>query len=107
MPVKYKLFSGELCSGSFMMWRFLADTFSTVVYHHGSTAGGGHYTVAVARQDGQQWIHFDDELVQPVPTDQVIVSAEEAASAAEGGRQGMIGGREKCAYLLFYQRIRA
>lgn len=73
-----------------------------VVYHHGSTASGGHYTVAVSRQDHQQWIHFDDETVQPVSTDQVIVSPEEA----ESGRAGLIGGREKCAYLLFYQRIR-
>lgn len=111
-----------------------------MVYHHGSTAGGGHYTVAVARHYGgsnanestqpaglvngvgstgaaangkangalttpsssSSWMHFDDESVSAVPLEQVIVSPEEAAS----GRIGSVGGRDKCAYLLFYQRVR-
>lgn len=75
----------------------------SVVYHHGSTASGGHYTVAVSRQDNQGWLHFDDELVSPVAAEQVVVSQEEA----ESGRAGLIGGRERCAYLLFYLRVRA
>jgi ubiquitin carboxyl-terminal hydrolase 10 len=73
-----------------------------VVYHHGQTASGGHYTVAVSRQDGGGWIHFDDEATTNVPKDDVVVSAEEA----DIGRAGLIGGRERCAYLLFYQRVR-
>ncbi len=75
----------------------------SVVYHHGTSASGGHYTVAVARQDAAGWIHFDDETYAPVPTDAVVVSPEKAKE----GRAGLIGGRERCAYLLFYQRVRA
>jgi len=81
-----------------------------VVYHHGTSASGGHYTVAVSRQDTAGWIHFDDETVQAVPTEQVVVSPEEAETAKEnggGGERLLIAGRERCAYLLFYQRVRA
>ncbi|KLT43572.1 cysteine proteinase [Cutaneotrichosporon oleaginosum] len=81
-PIKYRLFG--------------------VVYHHGYSATGGHYTVAVSRPDGTGWLHFDDEAVQPVPAEDVVVSEEEART----GRAGLIGGRERCAYLLFYQRVR-
>ena len=70
------------------------------MYHHGTSASGGHYTVSVARQDAAGWIHFDDETYAPVSSDTVIVSRNEA----EDARAGLIGGREKCAYLLFYQR---
>jgi ubiquitin carboxyl-terminal hydrolase 10 len=104
-----------------------------VVYHHGSTAGGGHYTVAVARHAAAaastsatatatatanggtgtgaaapapagtaSWIHFDDETVSAIPLEQVVVSADEV----NAGRTGSVGGRDKCAYLLFYQRVR-
>lgn len=73
-----------------------------VVYHHGHSATGGHYTVCVARPDGSGWLHFDDETVQPVAVEDVVVSEEEAADA----RAGTVAGREKCAYLLFYQRVR-
>lgn len=94
------------------------------MYHHGNSASGGHYTLSVARGGaGRQdppaphaqaqaqsqsqaqagWLHFDDELVTPVLGEQVTVGAEEA----ESGRAGQIGGREKTAYLLFYQRVRS
>ncbi|WVF65937.1 hypothetical protein IAT40_000675 [Kwoniella sp. CBS 6097] len=73
-----------------------------VVYHHGTSASGGHYTVAVSRQDNAGWIHFDDETVTNIPKEDVIVSKEEA----ESGKCGLIGGRERTAYLLFYQRVR-
>ncbi|WWC58142.1 uncharacterized protein I303_100677 [Kwoniella dejecticola CBS 10117] len=72
-----------------------------VVYHHGTSASGGHYTVAVSRQDGGGWIHFDDENVTNIPKEDVIISKEEA----ESGKIGLIGGRERTAYLLFYQRV--
>ncbi|KAL7418681.1 hypothetical protein Q5752_006364 [Cryptotrichosporon argae] len=81
-PVKYRLFG--------------------VVYHHGPSASGGHYTVAVARQDNTGWLHFDDEAVNAVPAEQVVVSDDEA----EQGKAGAVGGRERVAYLLFYQRVR-
>ena len=49
------------------------------------------------------WLHFDDELVNPVPSEEVVVSREEAQS----GRTGLVGGRERTAYLLFYERVRS
>jgi ubiquitin carboxyl-terminal hydrolase 10 len=81
-PVKYRLFG--------------------VDYHHGASASGGHYTVAVARQDAKGWIHFDDETHSTIAEEDVVVSQDEA----ESGKVGLVGGREKCAYLLFYQRVR-
>ena len=74
-----------------------------VVYHHGISASGGHYTVSVARQDTKGWLHFDDESVSTVAVDQVVVSGDEAKE----GKGVLVGGRERCAYLLFYQRVRA
>jgi len=73
-----------------------------VVYHHGSSATGGHYTVAVSRGDANNWLHFDDENVTPVGVEEVVVSEEEESS----GRAGLVGGRERCAYLLFLERVR-
>lgn len=64
-----------------------------VVYHHGRLATGGHYTVAVRRQDNSGWIHIDDTCVSPIPAEQVV-------SSALGNKLDM--GQ---AYLLFYQRL--
>ncbi|GHJ88101.1 hypothetical protein NliqN6_4503 [Naganishia liquefaciens] len=74
-----------------------------VVYHHGTSATGGHYTAAVLRQDASGWLHLDDESVEEVTQEQVVVGKD----AAERGQAGDIGRgkREKCAYLLFYQRM--
>jgi ubiquitin carboxyl-terminal hydrolase 10 len=75
----------------------------SVVYHHGSSATGGHYTVAVSRGEaGKEWLHFDDENVSPVGVEEVVVSEEEEGS----GRAGLVGGRERCAYLLFLEKVR-
>jgi ubiquitin carboxyl-terminal hydrolase 10 len=42
-----------------------------VVYHHGKNAGVGHYTVDVRRQDGSQWIRFDDTKIEPIRAEDV------------------------------------
>lgn len=43
----------------------------SVVYHHGRNASGGHYTVDVRRQDGREWLRFDDTLLRRVRSDDV------------------------------------
>ncbi|KAF5368763.1 hypothetical protein D9615_010401 [Tricholomella constricta] len=69
-----------------------------VVYHHGQSASGGHYTLDVlhsARYAGAQspegWMRLDDELVSDVRPEDVFAPFPE-----EG----------KAAYLLFYCRVR-
>ena len=68
-----------------------------VLYHHGESAGGGHYTVDILHQngdnsDGEVWLHIDDEAVSAV------------------GREDVFGGQENervddgCVYMLFYCR---
>lgn len=50
------------------------------VYHHGNEASGGHYTVDVHRQDGQEWIRIDDTVIRRVRSEDVAeAGAEEKA----------------------------
>lgn len=50
----------------------------SVVYHHGKNASGGHYTVDVRRQDGQEWIRLDDTVIRRVRSEDVAeIGAEE------------------------------
>ncbi|GLB34542.1 putative cysteine proteinase [Lyophyllum shimeji] len=68
-----------------------------VVYHHGQSAAGGHYTLDVlhpARAAAEGWMRVDDELVSDLRPADVFGSQE---------RQEDEG---KAAYLLFYQRVR-
>ncbi|KAJ7441669.1 hypothetical protein B0H11DRAFT_1749599 [Mycena galericulata] len=67
------------------------------IYHHGVSAAGGHYTLDVlhptrfgAGREG--WVRIDDELVSDVRPDDVF-----GAGGTDDAR---------CAYLLFYRRIR-
>ena len=53
-----------------------------VIYHHGRNAGGGHYTVDVRRQDGQEWIRLDDTVIRRVRSEEVI------AGGSSNGPQG-------------------
>ena len=67
-----------------------------ILYHHGESAGSGHYTVDVLHRNGEGdrgevWLHIDDEIVSPVGHEDVF------------GEHGT--GRvadEQSAYLLFY-----
>ena len=72
------------------------------VYHHGSQASGGHYTLDVlhpSRYPGlgpnakpkEGWIRIDDELVSDVRAEDVFGNQERDDS--------------RCAYLLFYRRV--
>jgi ubiquitin carboxyl-terminal hydrolase 10 len=48
-----------------------------VLYHHGRSAGGGHYTVDVLHQSEdsgvvESWMHVDDEVVNAVQHEDVF-----------------------------------
>lgn len=49
----------------------------SVVYHHGKTASGGHYTVDVRRQDGHEWIRLDDTVIRRLRSEDVAEGASE------------------------------
>ncbi|KAI5124370.1 hypothetical protein M0805_008973 [Coniferiporia weirii] len=75
-PDKYKLFA--------------------VLYHHGKSAAGGHYTLDVLHPNRNSnlnaklregWIRIDDELVSDLQ------------------EQDVFGSERDCAYLLFYRRV--
>jgi ubiquitin carboxyl-terminal hydrolase 10 len=48
-----------------------------VVYHHGQEASGGHYTVDVRRQDGVEWIRFDDTVIRRLRAEDVAAGGAE------------------------------
>lgn len=48
-----------------------------VVYHHGKTATGGHYTVDVRRQDGREWIRMDDTIIRRIRSEDVAEGGSE------------------------------
>lgn len=94
-PVKFKLFAGEH-PGFYML---SIDSYNfLVVYHHGQSAGGGHYTLDVLHPNRnadlsikarEGWIRIDDELVSDLRTQDVFGSDLD----------------DRCAYLLFYKRV--
>jgi ubiquitin carboxyl-terminal hydrolase 10 len=72
-----------------------------VLYHHGLSASGGHYTLDVLHPNidntvgptvkpREGWIRIDDELVSDVRPEDVF------GTPTRGDR---------CAYLLFYRRV--
>ena len=66
-----------------------------VLYHHGESAGSGHYTVDVVRPDGnssygEAWLHIDDESVS-------VVRHEEVFGDHDNEQED-----DRCAYMLFY-----
>jgi ubiquitin carboxyl-terminal hydrolase 10 len=70
-----------------------------VLYHHGESAGSGHYTVdllhpnADSGTSGDAWLHINDEDVNVVPHEDVFVGHDNARVD------------NQCAYMLFYCRI--
>jgi ubiquitin carboxyl-terminal hydrolase 10 len=70
-----------------------------VLYHHGESAGGGHYTVDVLRPNahgdsGDVWLHIDDEMVSTLRHEDVFGTRRHGNERVD----------ERCAYLLFYRR---
>ncbi|WBW71226.1 ubiquitin C-terminal hydrolase Ubp3 [Schizosaccharomyces osmophilus] len=71
---------------------------NAVVYHHGISASGGHYTVDVKQHDGSGWIRIDDTHIHKIQVSDVEIPK----AAVETGSYG--GSNDKVAYLLFYTR---
>ena len=75
--------------------------FSLVLYHHGFSASGGHYTLdvlhpnrypgSVNAKNREGWVRIDDELVSDMRHDNVFGAYERDDA--------------RCAYLLFYRRM--
>jgi ubiquitin carboxyl-terminal hydrolase 10 len=68
------------------------------LYHHGESAGSGHYTVDVLHRSGdsgsgEAWLHIDDETVNAVQHEDVF----------GGHDNSRVDNR--CAYMLFYCRV--
>ena len=68
-----------------------------VLYHHGVSASGGHYTVDMLHLNGIHgsrgtWLHIDDETVS-------VVRREDVFGVHDNERED-----DRRAYLLFYQR---
>jgi ubiquitin carboxyl-terminal hydrolase 10 len=68
-----------------------------VLYHHGESAGSGHYTVDVLHPNedsvgGEAWLHIDDEIMSAVRHEDVF----------KGHGNDRVDNR--CAYMLFYRR---
>ena len=69
-----------------------------VLYHHGESAGSGHYTVDVLHPNGgghtgEVWLHIDNEAVTPMQHEDVF-GEHDTERAAD----------ERCTYLLLYCR---
>lgn len=68
-----------------------------VVYHHGKHAGGGHYTVDVRRQDGNEWIRLDDTVIRRIRSADVTEGSQEeeeltvSATMKEQHKDGKFG----------------
>jgi len=74
-----------------------------VIYHHGHSTSGGHYTLDVLhphRYPGAKvregWVRIDDELVSDVRVEDVFEPCEREREKDE----------MRNAYLLFYRRMR-
>lgn len=76
-----------------------------VVYHHGKSAAGGHYSVAM-RQNNGRWVNIDDTTITPISADEVATDRDkETMRLSLPSAASLRGVPEKTAYLLFYQRI--
>lgn len=50
---------------------------TSVVYHHGKSAAGGHYTVDTLREDGREWVRIDDTIIRRIRPEDVAEGGSE------------------------------
>lgn len=82
-----------------------------MIYHHGTSATGGHYTADVLLQDGHTWLNLDDTKLKWVDAASVAVSESDhnwSESDYTNGDNSMSGWnniKSKVAYILLYKRV--
>lgn len=64
---------------------------SGIIYHHGSSPDGGHYTADVYHDEADKWYRIDDVNITEVQKDDVLKGGEEGAGS-------------RTAYILMYQK---
>ncbi|KAI8075836.1 uncharacterized protein B0P05DRAFT_512183 [Gilbertella persicaria] len=64
------------------------------VYHHGTSAGGGHYTCDIKRRNGE-WLHIDDTTITSVSEQDVTEDNTRTSERLHA---------DQTAYILFYVR---
>lgn len=77
----------------------------SVIYHHGRSATGGHYTVSL-RQKNNKWINIDDtDIFQVAPTEVAVNRVEEVLRLSLPSSHD--GVPDRSPYLLFYTRVKS
>ena len=71
----------------------LKYTLSGVIYHHGLSPSGGHYTCDVFNKDLGEWYRIDDVKVEKITNKDDILSSNENSSDS------------RTAYILLYERL--
>jgi len=87
-----------------------------VIYHHGTSATGGHYTADVLLQDGRTWLNLDDTKLKWINASDVAVSENDGNYSTDLDQMNGVGddsiglagwdnGKSKVAYILLYKRV--
>ena len=63
-----------------------------VIYHHGISPDGGHYTADIYHKETDKWYRIDDVNITPLKPEEVLEATEEGSSS-------------RTAYILMYQKI--
>jgi ubiquitin carboxyl-terminal hydrolase 10 len=75
-----------------------------VVYHHGKSTEGGHYTVDLHYKHSDTWINLDDVSIKEIQPEDVETVYEDESAMRRRIVMGGSGEDERTAYLLFYER---
>jgi ubiquitin carboxyl-terminal hydrolase 10 len=77
---------------------------TVVIYHHGTSATGGHYTADVLPQDGLTWLNLDDTKLKWVDSSHVAVTDPEDDHQNGEDIDLPEWNKSKVAYILLYKR---